>query len=99
MKEKKEVLDDGSWFNKHGEAITRHVQVLEITLQKVKAKVVDRFQMNLMHLAHENFVRTSILKGDVQKMTLSKQIMILIVMNNNNYKIWYVFTHILCINK
>ena len=25
-----------SWFNKHGEAITRHVQALEITLQKVK---------------------------------------------------------------
>ena len=41
MKEKKEVLDDGSWFNKHGEAITRHVQALEITLQKVKAKVDD----------------------------------------------------------
>ena len=30
-----------SWFNKHGEAITRHVQALEITLQKVKAKVDD----------------------------------------------------------
>ena len=45
MKEKKEVLDDGSWFNKHGEAITRHVQVLEITLQKVKAKVDDGYRV------------------------------------------------------
>lgn len=27
----------------------------------------SRFQMNLMHLAHENFVRTSILKGDIKE--------------------------------
>jgi hypothetical protein len=44
-KEKKEVLDDGSWFNKHREAITRHAQALEITLQKVKAKVDDGYRV------------------------------------------------------
>ncbi len=49
---------------------------LELELDALKKEETDkcrknilepRFQMNLMHLAHENFVRTSIIKGDIQE--------------------------------
>ena len=49
---------------------------LELELDTLKKEETDkcrkiilesRFKMNLMHLAHENFVLTSILKGDIQK--------------------------------
>ena len=49
---------------------------LELELDTAKGAQTDkcrktilesRFQMNLMHLAHENFVHTSIIKGDIQK--------------------------------
>ena len=49
---------------------------LELELHTAKKEETDkcrkniletRFRMNLMHLAHENFVRTSIIKGDIQK--------------------------------
>jgi len=49
---------------------------LELELDTAKKEETDkcrkiiletRFRMNLMHLAHENFVRTSIIKGDIQE--------------------------------
>ena len=49
---------------------------LELELDTAKKDETDkcrkiilesRYRMNLMHLAHENFVRTSIIKGDIQE--------------------------------
>jgi hypothetical protein len=42
--EKKRVVDEGSWFNKHRDAIKRHAAALNTTLQRVHSKVEDGYQ-------------------------------------------------------
>ena len=60
-------------INQNFEAKKRKLELGLDTLKREETnkcrKIIleSRYRMNLMHLAHENFVRTSIIKGDIQK--------------------------------
>eukprot|EP01038_Epipyxis_sp_PR26KG_P008891 gene8891-11991_t len=44
-KEKGNIHEDGSWFNKHRETITRHEAALNTTLMKVRTRVNDGYKL------------------------------------------------------
>lgn len=43
--EKKSIVEEGSWFNRHRETIERHEMALNATLTKVRNKVNEGYQL------------------------------------------------------
>lgn len=43
--EKQTTFTEGSWFNKHREAVERHAQALNVTLQRVQSKIDDGYRL------------------------------------------------------
>eukprot|EP00981_Chlorochromonas_danica_P005459 scaffold1091_cov164-Ochromonas_danica.AAC.82 len=53
VSEKQALQEDGSWFNKHREAIARHEEALYITLEKVRNRLRSTREVKGTVLAHQ----------------------------------------------
>ncbi len=44
-KEKYDTEEHGSWYNKHRDSVKRHANALHTTLQRIRTKVMEGYQL------------------------------------------------------